>query len=90
MPILTTIRLDGCSMLVRTVQRPTTDDHGRVVHNADGTPKTIDETQVVLHDPATYTTVVVPLDDNGRQELVRLLTGGVIVAPAGAVNGALG
>lgn len=88
MPILTSIRLDGCTMATRTVPRAVTDDRGNVVRHTDGTPKAIDETQLVFHDPATFTTVVVPFDENGKQELVRLLTGGVIVAPAGAVNGA--
>lgn len=60
---------------------PVADDRGNIVHDAQGAPKTEKVKQIVSFDQ-TGDQITVALPDEGRKELIRLLTG-VHVAQAG-------
>ena len=71
--------LHGYRMAVTDTTIPEIDDKdGQVIHGMDGQPKLQQAKQIVFFDQLGDQ-VKVTLPDDARQELVRLLTGGVIV-----------
>lgn len=87
MPRIIEERWMGIGYDVIAEHLPVTDEQGRVIHDAHGLPKTLEHTTLVLilNDPGAQRVVRIPFQDEARQELIRKLTGGIIV-PKG--NGA--
>lgn len=79
MPILTTLQLENVSMALGKDAVPVAED-GQLE------PRLMERT--VFVDAQSQTRVLIPLDDGGRQELVRMLTGGIVVPQNGRLPGA--
>lgn len=71
---------------VITEELPLADNRGRAVHDALGAPKMETYTSLVfvLNEPGCHRTILIPLTDDGRKELVRMLTGGIVVPTPGS------
>jgi len=67
---------------------PVTDERGNVVHDAHGLPKMQQQTTLVfvMPRPDGQTVVRVPFNEDGRLELLRKLTGGIVVANGNGVQ----
>ena len=85
MPRITQDTLLGYQFAIVEGTRVFTDDAGNVVHDGHGAPRLVPEKALVFTDPASGHVVVCPLSDESRQELVRQLTGGIVVANGGRV-----
>lgn len=85
MPRFTQDRLLGYQFQVVVEHVPKADERGNVIHNGNGEPKTEEMRTLVLQDPATGHQVAVPLSLDARDELVRQLTGGLIVPTGGSL-----
>lgn len=81
MPILTTLQLENVSMALGKDAVPVAED-GQLE------PRLMERTVLVFVDAQSQTRVLIPLDDGGRQELVRMLTGGIVVPQNGRLPGA--
>lgn len=79
MPRVTKDELIGYHFTVGRGQMPVGDERG-VVRYRSGDVKTQEVTLIVFTCPQTAHQIVVPLTEEARQELVRQLTGGVVVA----------
>ena len=80
----TTDELEGYAFNVVRGERPVVDPKdGQVVRDRDGQPRIEEATLIVFVDPQTAHTVIVPLSEVARLELIRQLTGGVVVANGG-------
>ena len=55
---------------------------GQPLFNGDGSPRMVASTRLIFVCPATGHVVIVPLPEAAREELVRQLTGGIVVAGA--------
>lgn len=64
---------------------PVRGEDGLVVHDGSGEPKTQELTILVFFDPQSGHQVHVPLTEEGRVNLARELTGGLILAANGGV-----
>jgi hypothetical protein len=60
---------------------PLADAQGRAIHWPNGDPKMENYTSLVfvMVDPGCHRTVLIPLTDEGKQKLVEMLTGGIVV-----------
>lgn len=85
MPRLIEERWVGIGYNVETEHLPQTDEHGNVLHDARGLPKTLEHTTLILilNEPAGQRIVRIPFQEEARQDLIRKLTGGIIVPPNG-------
>lgn len=61
---------------------PVADERGNVVHDAHGLPKTQEHSTLVLilNEPGVQRVVRVPFAGEAKAELIRKLTGGIVVA----------
>lgn len=72
MPIMTTYQLENVTMEVGKDKVP-------VVDEGTTEPRWVERTVMVFIDGHTQTRVMIPLSDDGRQVLIRLLTGGIVI-----------
>lgn len=81
MPRLIEERWVGIGFDVITEHLPQQDERGNIIHDATGLPKTVEHTTLVLilNEPGGQRVVRIPFQEESRQELIRKLTGGVIV-----------
>lgn len=88
MPRVTEEVLLGYQFAVTTRKVPDFDPKdGQPIFARDGEPKLVDQTFVVLMDPATGHKISIPLTDESRRELARQLSGGIVVAtPAEVIH----
>ncbi len=87
MPIVRTFRLEGVQFVVTKERAVALKDGRPLFERGSPSPKMVEQTLIVFADPQSATQIVVPLDEDGRQELVRMLTGGIVV-PANGDQGA--
>ena len=86
MAVKKTEELLGVSFSVRQTQAQVTDDKGQPIYNGgDGGPRMQDVWVLDLVDanPFQIRTIHVPLSKEAKDELVRQLTGGIVIAGAG-------
>ena len=79
----------GVAFSARTEQLPLADPKdGQPLHNADGSPKTAEHTILTFTHLNPFgqpeLIVHVPFDQNAKQELLRQLTGGIVVPTNGS------
>lgn len=87
MPRVTQERLLGYGFQVIKETVPQIDEgDGQIIHGANGQPKTTEETVIVFVDPVSAHRVDVPLSEEARGEMVKQLTGGIVL-PSGAGGG---
>lgn len=80
MPRQTTEILQDYAIVVRPHEHVVTDQHGNAIHDGHGNVMTEHQTHVVLIDKHNGDQIVVPLNDEGKQGLIRQLTGGIVIA----------
>ena len=87
MPRLIEERWVGIGFDVVVEQLPVADDRGNVIHDALGVPKTQESSTLVLilQEPGVQRVVRIPFMAESKAELLRKLTGGVIVPANGSI-----
>lgn len=72
----------GIGYDVVTEHLPIGDDQGRLIHDEHGLPKTVEHTTLVIFLPLPdgQRVIRIPFAPEARQELVRKLTGGIVIA----------
>jgi hypothetical protein len=80
MPRQTQDVLSGYQFNVLRVEVPVAGEDGLPIHDGMGVVKVQEETRIVFVCPATQHVVIVPLPEAAREELIRQLTGGIVVA----------
>jgi hypothetical protein len=84
MPRMT--ELVGYGFTVGDIQLPDVDDQGKLQDDGAGGIKTKPGKMLVLVDPSNGDQVKFPLSEEGRTELVRQLTGGLLVPTFASVS----
>ena len=83
MPAIAQEMLAGFAIDIRKGTGPLVDERGNVVHDAQGVAKTQEIWTLVLAEHDGTRTITCSFTDVVRAELVRKLTGGIVLAAGG-------